>query len=276
MKNAGYYDFPVGTLGIAEDGDGITGASFKKDRQSPDFTERETPLLRKTALQLREKLLALAEPDFQKFSSALIPNIDPCTVLGVRLPKLRKIARELAHGDWRGYLRDASDDSFEEIMLQGMVMGYAKAEPDEILSYVERFIPKIDNWSVCDSFCAGLKLPKTHPDKMWEFLQPYLKDSREYFVRFAVVMLLFYYADERYTAAALPLLDSVRCEGTYAKMAVAWAVSVFYASFPERTAEYLKDSSLDDFTYNKALQKITESLRVDKVEKAVVRAMKRR
>ncbi len=225
--------------------------------------------------QLHERLLALAEPDFQRFSSALIPNIDPCTVLGVRLPKLRKIAKELARSNWREYLLGASDSSFEEIMLQGMVIGYAKAEPDEILLYVEQFIPKINNWSVCDSFCTGLKLPKICPEKMWEFLQPYLKDDREYFVRFGVVMLLFYYVDEQHIDAALRLLDQIRCGGYYAKMAVAWAISIYFIDFSERTMNYLKNNSLDDFTYNKALQKITESLKVDKAAKDVMRAMRR-
>lgn len=226
--------------------------------------------------RLRERLLALAEPDYQRFSSALIPNIDPRSVLGVQLPKLRRVARELAKGDWRGYLQNASDASFEEIMLQGMVIGCAKAALAERLQYVERFVPKIDNWSVCDSFCAGFKLPKQYPEEMRAFLQPYCLDSRTYFVRFGVVMMIYYYADKAHVQELLRLLEAVRCESYYVKMAVAWAVSVCYVNAPQWTAEYLKSSLLDDFTFNKALRKIAESRRVDGAAKAVICAMKRK
>lgn len=225
--------------------------------------------------ELRWQLLSLAEPDFQKFSSSLIPNVDPRNVLGVRLPKLRKIAKQLAKEDWRAYLQNASDASFEEIMLQGMVIGYAQAGLDELLRYVAAFIPKIDNWSVCDSFCSGLKLPRVYPDEMWRFLQPYLEDKREYFIRFGVVMLIYYYVDEQHIDAALHCFNGIRSDSYYVKMAVAWAVSAYYVAFPEITMRFLLKNNLDDFTYNKALQKITESLKVTGQTKNIIRAMKR-
>ena len=226
-------------------------------------------------MNIRLKLESLAEPDFQKFSRKLIPNIDPETVLGVRLPNLRKLAKELAKGDWRGYLKTAEDDSFEEIMLQGMVIGYAKAELAEILEYVEKFLPKIDNWSVCDSFCAGLKLPKQYPEEMWEYIVRYLKDDRAYYIRFGVVMLLDYYTDKAHVKEGLQYLEQISNEDYYVKMAVAWAVSIYYIKLPEETMAFLKDNRLDDFTYNKALQKITESLKVEKETKRLIRSMKR-
>lgn len=107
---------------------------------------------------IRTQIFELIDPEYQKFSAALIPNID--NVLGVRLPELRKIAKKIAKDDWRTYLKTAEDEYFEEIMLQGMVIGYVKTDINDQLSYVASFIPKIDNWSVCDSFCIGLKFTK--------------------------------------------------------------------------------------------------------------------
>lgn len=107
---------------------------------------------------IREQILSYVDSDFQKFTAALIPNID--NVLGVRLPVLRKLAQDIAKGDWRLYLETAESEHFEEVMLQGMVIGYVKADIEEVLGCVARFIPKIDNWSVCDSFCGGLKSTK--------------------------------------------------------------------------------------------------------------------
>lgn len=224
---------------------------------------------------IRQTLEELAEPKFQKFSSSLIPNIPSDSVLGVRLPALRKIAKKIAKSDWRSYLANARNDSFEEIMLQGMVIGYAKAELLEIQQYIAEFVPKIDNWSVCDSFCTGLKITKEYPQEMWEFILLYVKAEEEYEIRFGIVMMLFYYIDEGHVKEALSLLDAVSHTSYYVKMAAAWAISIYYISFPVETLDYLEYCRLDDFTYNKALQKIIESRQVDDETRRKIRAMKR-
>ncbi|QQE73495.1 DNA alkylation repair protein [Brevibacillus composti] len=223
---------------------------------------------------LKQRLRELADEDYRKFSASLLPTID--NVLGVRLPELRKLAKTIAKGEWRRYLEQAESDYFEEVMLQGMVIGYAQADIEEILQAVANFVPKIDNWSVCDSFCAGLKMTRTNKRRVWEFLQPYLTSEREYEVRFAVVMLLIYYVEDDCLEDILQRLDIIRHEGYYAKMAVAWAISICFVRAPERTMRYLGDNRLDTFTYNKALQKITESHRVDAETKKAIRRMKRK
>ena len=160
-------------------------------------------------------------------------------------------------------------------MLQAMLIGYADMDPDERLRHVAAFVPKIDNWSVCDRFCLGLKFAADNQVRVWAFIQPYLKSKLEYEVRFGVVMLLEHFIDELYVGRVLKALDEVAHDGYYAKMAVAWAVSICYVKFPALTEAYLADCALDDFTFNKSLQKIGESFRVDAVAKQRVRAMRR-
>ncbi|QMV39887.1 DNA alkylation repair protein [Cohnella cholangitidis] len=224
---------------------------------------------------IKKQLLELAEPEYRKFAAALIPNID--NVLGVRLPALRKLARSIAKGDWRTYLRHAESEYFEEAMLQGMVIGYLQTDIEEMLRAIADFVPKMDNWSVCDSFCIGLKFTKTNKDRVWDFLQIYLSSDKEYEIRFGVVMLLDYYVEKEYIDRVLQRLDAIKHDGYYVKMAVAWAISICYVILPEPTMAYLTSPcSLDDFTYNKALQKITESTRVDQPTKAIIRGMKRK
>ena len=225
---------------------------------------------------IREQLLACAEPDYRAFSAKLLPTLEPSRILGVRLPMLRKMAKQLAKSDWRAYLAAAGDDSFEEVMLQGLVIGCVRAELDDVLPYVAAFVPKIDNWSVCDSFCNGLKCFNDHKERGWTFLQPYFASDAEYEVRFAVVMLISFYIEPAYLKRIFPLLDQIKQEGYYVKMAVAWALSICYIKQPEATIPYLRHNGLDDFTYNKTLQKITESLRVAPETKALIRGMKRK
>ena len=223
-------------------------------------------------MTLRHRLLELCEPKYLKFTSALMPGVE--NILGIRLPLLRKIAREIAAGDWRAYLAQAGDFYFEERMLQGMVISYARCDPAEKLGHVTRFIPKIDNWAVCDCFCWRLKAAERQP--MWKFIRPRFGSEAEYEVRFAVVMALGNFVDQAHLEDLLQSLDGIRHEAYYARMGVAWAVSVCYVKFPARTHAWLESCSLDDRTYNKSLQKIVESHRVGDAAKQEIRAMKRR
>lgn len=222
--------------------------------------------------ELREKLFSLADEKYKKFHSSLCPGTN--NIIGIRVPILRNLACEIAKEDWREYLKNAKDDYYEEVMLQGMVIGLAKMEFDERIKYVKEFIPKIDNWAVCDVVCSGFKFTKKNMKEIWELLKPYLDSNKEFEIRFAVVMLLDFYITEEYIKDVLEILNNIHHDGYYVKMAVAWAISICYIKFPKETMKLLEKSNLDTFTYNKALQKITESYRVSKQEKDKIRKMK--
>ena len=108
--------------------------------------------------EITAKLYDLTEEDFRVFNSKLLPGVT--RILGVRLPAMRKLAKKTAKGDFRSYLEEAhekitADSIHEEIMMQGLVIGYAKMERDEYRKYLDEFVPKISNWSVCDSCVNG-------------------------------------------------------------------------------------------------------------------------
>lgn len=220
-----------------------------------------------------DQLVEISEEKYRDFTSTLSPGKK--NILGVRLPLLRKMAVTITKGDWRAYLKDASEDTMEELMLQGMVIGCCKAELMEVLQFATDYVPKIDSWSVCDSFCTSLKITKKYPDQVWDFIQKYLQSNQEYEIRFGVVMLLYYITPE-YAPLAFAHFDRIKHEGYYVKMAVAWVISIYYIKLPELTMNYLNNNKLDDFTYNKALQKITESLKVDQETKNMIRSKKRK
>lgn len=224
--------------------------------------------------EIRQKIFELADGKYKKFHSNLCPNTN--NIVGVRVPVLRNLAKEVAKQDIKDYLRNAKNDYYEEIMLQGMVIGLAKIDLKQTCNYLVNFIPKIDNWAVCDVTIAGLKITKKYQKEMLEFLKPYLKSNKEFELRFAIVMLLDFYITEEYIDIVLKILNRVKHEGYYVKMAVAWAISIAFIKFPEKTMKLLKQNDLDNFTYNKALQKITESYRVDEKIKLIIKNMKRK
>ena len=137
-------------------------------------------------------------------------------------------------------------------MLQGMVIGGAKEDINTILKYVKEFVPKIDNWAVCDTFCTSLKITKKYKKEMWKFIQEYLKSDKEFELRFAIVMILGYFIDEEYLEKDFKIFNNIKSDKYYVKMALAWAISICVIKYYDRTVKYLeKEAILDDFTYNK-------------------------
>lgn len=229
--------------------------------------------LRDKDMTLREQLLEMADPAYRDFNARLIPGAGE--MLGIRIPKLREMARLIARGDsWKEFVTADDCRWFEERMLQGMVIGYARCPVDEKLGLVAGFVPKIDNWALCDCFCWRLR--PSERDPMWRFIQPYFHARAEYDIRFAVVMSTGNFVDREHLAPLLARLGECRCEAYYASMGVAWAVSVCFAKFPQQTMAWLSDRCpLDDTTYNRALQKIVESRRVSDADRQTIRTMKR-
>lgn len=221
--------------------------------------------------QIQIELEKHAEEKYRKFASGLLPGVKD--IIGVRLPELRKMAKRMARADWRENLHQLSDDTFEEIMLQVMMIGYVDCTAGERLEMIRWFVPKIDNWSVCDSFCSGLKFIKSEQACVFLFLQPYLVSEKEFEQRFASVILLDYYIDDNWLSRTVEALEQIRAEGYYAKMAVAWAMAECYLHFPDEIMPILRQNTLDPQVQQKTLQKIIESRTITSETRAQIRDM---
>lgn len=224
--------------------------------------------------EIRQELIKLADDKYRSFHSNLCPGVE--NILGVRLPLLRKIAKSLSkEEDYYNYLNNGDTKYYEEIMIEGLIIGYLKTDNENRFNYIRNFIPKIDNWAICDSFCNNLKFTKENMNEVWNFILPYTSSENEFDIRFAIVMMLNFYIIEDYIDDVLNTLNKINHDGYYVKMAVAWAVSYAYIDFPQKTLAFLKNNNLDNFTYNKSLQKIIESTRVSKEDKDLMRSLKK-
>ena len=133
-----------------------------------------------TAENIRKELKALADPKYRKFHSYLLPGTD--NILGVRIPQLRTMAKDIIKkDDWRPFVETTNTNYYEETMLQGMIIGLAKMNLDEQINYISLFIPRINNWAVCDIFSSELKTAvRKGKETVWQFIQPYLKSQKEF------------------------------------------------------------------------------------------------
>lgn len=229
-----------------------------------------------TAENIKEILASHVDDKFKDFTSALIPGSRP--ILGVRIPILRQIAKEIAKGDWQTFIQEASEDTYEEVNIKGFVIGYAKADLQTLIPFIAEHIEKINDWSLCDGFCSNLKIAAKNREAFLKFLLPYAQIDDEFKQRVVAVMLMDYYLTDEYIDMTLEVLDSLKNEKYYCKMAVAWAIATAWAKQREKTYMYMQEgnNTLDDWTYNKAIQKMLESYRVGDADKEMLRGMKRR
>ena len=222
---------------------------------------------------IRSKLFELQDLKYKEFHSGLCPNVD--NIIGVRVPKLREIAKEISKKDYDEFLKNVKDEYYEELVLHGLVIGYSKISIEDTFKYLKEFVPKINSWAVCDTTCSNLKITKKYMKEMWNFLEQYINSNKEYEIRFALVMYLNYYLTEEYIDEILKRIDKIANKEYYVQMAIAWLISFAYIKQKEKTEKYIKNNKLDKFTLNKAIQKICESYRVTEQEKEHLKKYKK-
>ena len=224
--------------------------------------------------EIKKKLIEAYDDKNAEFFSKISPEAG--NVTGVRVPYLRNLAREIVKGNVKDFLDNYNIESHEEFLLKGIVIGYAKITIYEKFSYLEKFIPEIYDWSGCDIVISSFKFKENELSEVYSFIMQYRNSKKEYETRFMLTMLLSNFIKEDYLDKIKELLETEKFDKYYSQMAAAWLISVMFVKHREYTLAYLNNNSLDNFTYNKALQKIRESNRVTKEDKELVKQMKRK
>ena len=194
-------------------------------------------------------------------------------MIGIKIPHLRKIAKIIAKTNLEQFLEVAQDSTYEEVLLQGLVISYI-TDYSVFLTHFQRFIQKIDNWAICDSCISSMKIIGKNQSQMIKEVKKYLQDKKEYIVRVGIVILLNYYIEDTYIDEIFSLIDQIQREEYYINMAIAWLVCECYIVQKEKTIKYLKHNHLNSFTYQKAIQKMLDSYRISSQDKEKLRQMK--
>lgn len=210
---------------------------------------------------------------YLSFHQNLIPNKEG--ILGVRVPELKNIAKEISNGDYKSFIQMIQHSTYEETTIHGLILGYTKMPFKELLIELEQFIPFVDNWATNDVVCANLKVFKKNQEEGFQEIQNYLKSKNPWKIRFGLVLLLDHYINDTYINPILTLSDQVKSDEYYVKMANAWLLSICYIKYPKETKTFFLNNHLDNWTHNKAIQKACESLRISKEEKKELKKLKR-
>ncbi len=225
---------------------------------------------------LLNRLRELADEKYRHFNEGLIPGAEN-TSLGVRAPALRTISRELLRGDWRSFLEISRNHPIYEMrLLHAMVLGGAKCDIKEKIGYTDAFLPWVDNWAVCDTLCASFKPNTADREVLFSFVCQCAASEMEFRKRFGLIMMMNYYRDEPYIGQVMEAYRDFSHEGYYARMGAAWGLATLFVYQREKVLALLQSNHLDEFTHNKAIQKMRESYRISPQDKAMLRDMRRK
>lgn len=219
-------------------------------------------------MDVREELFKNQDFKYKEFQSKLIPNLESDNIIGVRIPQLRKIGKALKDDDFLW-------DYYEEKMLHGFYIGYAKLSFEERLFLLDSFVPQIDNWAVCDCACSSLKFINKNKADFLEYLKKYMNSEKEYEIRFSIVVLMDYYIDDKYSDFAVNYFKSIKSDYYYVNMAAAWALSVAFVKYREKVMPIIENNFLTKDIHNMTISKIRDSFRVDKETKDYLKTIRR-
>ena len=219
-------------------------------------------------------LFELQDSDYKKFTQKLIPGIDKDLIIGVRVPALKKLAKELYRSNRElclDYLENLPHRYIEENNLHAFLIENL-SEYELTLKMTEKFLPFIDNWATCDLFSP--RVFKKHPEEMYQKILIWLKSKQTYTVRYAIGLLLSNYLDKEFKSTILRLVADVDSQEYYIRMMIAWFFSTALVKQYDTTILYIENKSLEPWTHNKAIQKSIESRRISEERKNYLRSLK--
>lgn len=219
-------------------------------------------------------LKSLQDEKYRQFNQRLLK--DPTLkLIGIKTPTLKKIAKDITKGNYTSFISVRKNYYYEEIIIYGFIITNLKILNKELLSHLNNYLNLITNWATCDLFCSNFKIVKKNQDYFLKYLEEKIKEPNPWVKRFVIVTLLNYYLEKPYLKKVFILLNTYNTEDYYVNMATAWLLSISYIKNKQQTITYLKNSNLNNFTYNKTIQKIIESTRISKEEKEELKLLKK-
>lgn len=223
-------------------------------------------------MSVYEMLLEVKDDKYRDFQAKLVPNISPDTIIGVRTPDMRKIAKEVFNSDLKdGFLAELPHRYYEENLVHFFVVALIK-DFDECIEAVEAFLPYIDCWPVSDQ--ATPKSFKKQHERLLPYIRKWIASEHVYTARFGIRMLMNEYLGDDFREEYLSLVASKQGEDYYLKMMVAWYFATALAKRYDESVRYIEEKKLDEWVHKKVIQKALESYRVTEEHKAYLKSLR--
>lgn len=221
---------------------------------------------------IQKQLFELQDIEYKKFHSKLMPTVDDNKIIGVRIPILRKFAKEFSKGtDVADFLEKLPHKYYEEDNLHAFLLETVK-DFDEAVRYTEAFLPYIDNWATCDMFMPPVF--KKNKEKILPYALKWIKSTDTYTVRYGIGILMKLFLDEDFKEEYMDIVCSVKSGEYYINMMIAWYFATALAKQYTASVRYIEERKLDVWVHNKTIQKAVESYRISPDTKTYLKTLK--
>lgn len=222
--------------------------------------------------QITDLLFSKQDIKYRDFQAPLFPTVDKEKIIGIRLPELKKLAKEIKNQDIAvAFLNELPHNYFEENMLHAVLICLMK-DYEKCLKEIEKFLPYVDNWGVCDTIIPKVFLK--HREDLLFHINRWINSKNTYTVRFAIKMLMSFYLDDSFKEEYMELVSKVKSEEYYIKMMVAWYFATALAKQYDIAIKYIENKKLSPWVHNKTIQKSIESYRVSEEHKNYLKSLK--
>lgn len=224
--------------------------------------------------EIRKELKKLQDNGYREMQVTIIPTLEADSIIGVRTPALRQLAKEFAkREDISEFLSDLPHKFFEENQLHAFILSGMK-DAESCIRLVDEFLPYVDNWATCDQMSP--KVFKKHKQLLLEYVDKWIRSEHTYVKRFAIGMLMEHFLDEDFKTSYLTKVSKIRSEEYYVNMMIAWYFATALAKQYEDTLPFIEKQKLDKWTHNKSIQKAVESYRITQEQKEYLKTLKRK
>ena len=225
-------------------------------------------------MEIQKELFSLQDKEYMKFLSKLTPNVSEDTIIGVRIPEIRKLAKKLVkNNEYEDFLKELPHKYYDENLLHGAIISESK-DFETCIELLDNFLPFVDNWAVCDTISP--KIFKKHKKELIEKIKEWSQSDKTYTCRFGVEMLMTHFLDEDFKKEYLEIVANIHSEEYYVKMVVAWFFATALAKQWDYAVIYLENNRLDVWVHNKTIQKARESLKILEDKKGYLKRLKRK
>lgn len=225
--------------------------------------------------EITTQLFIMQDNEYKEFHGRLMPTVNPDTILGIRVPILRKFSNQLAKSLSKEklleFMNELPHKYYEENNIHAFLIEKIK-DFDECIVALEKFLPFVDNWATCDMM--NPKILKKNTQQLFCKIKEWIASPHVYTIRYGIGMLMRYFLDDNFKTEYLDMVAAVKFDEYYVNMMKAWFFATALAKQYEATLPYIKEKRLDNWSHNKAIQKSIESFRVPKEHKEELRRYK--
>ena len=207
------------------------------------------------------ELVKLQKEGLKNFNKLLIPNLDK-EIIGVTNPKIKELSKTIIQEKDEEFLLSLPHLYYEEDILHGYLLSYNVYTYQELIELIEKFLPYVNNWAVCDTMAKNKKILLKEREQYFSKCLEWVNTNKTYYIRFGLLQMMSYYLIDNYVDKIIDIILTIHNHDYYVDMMISWLLATMMIDYQDKVISLLKDKKLNNFIIRKTISKSIESFRI--------------